>query len=61
MYSKILELVNETLIIKDNTIKAQEKELQSLRRKIENIEKYIEYYSQPTDELNDGDYTSYIK
>lgn len=48
-YLKVIESLGELLLNKDEKIKINEYEIKSLKKKIETIEKYMDYYSQPNE------------
>lgn len=55
-FLKVIESFGELLLNKDKTIKFNEFEIKALKKKIERMEQYIEYYSQPTEEITEVDY-----
>lgn len=50
-YLKVLEGFGELLTNKDQVISFNEFEIKNLRKKIEQLEKEIEFYNQPEDEI----------
>lgn len=45
-YLKVIEALGELLLNKDETIKFQKYEIEALKKKVEQIEQYINYYSE---------------
>lgn len=45
-YLKVIEALGELLLEKDKTIKLNTYEIEALKKKISNIEQYIDYYSE---------------
>lgn len=46
-YMKVIEAFGEMLLEKDKTIKLNTYEIEALKKKIERIEQYIDFYQQP--------------
>lgn len=46
-HMKVIEALGELLLNKDQTIKMNTYEIEALKKKIERIEQYIDYYQQP--------------
>lgn len=55
-YMKVIESIGELLMEKDKTIKFNEYEIKSLKKKLERIEQYMDYYVQPTENPTNEDY-----
>lgn len=51
-YMKVIESIGELLIQKDKTIKMSEYEIKALKKKIERIEQYIDYYQTKENETS---------
>lgn len=60
-YMKVIETFGEILLNKDKTIKFKDYEIKTLKKKIERIEQYMEYYQQPTEEVTEEDYKKVLK
>ncbi len=46
-YLKIIEALGELLLEKDKKIKFNAIEIEALKKKVERVEQYIDYYQQP--------------
>ena len=51
IYLKVVESLGELLTNKDQVIKFNEYEIKSLKNKVARLEKEIEFYEQPEDEI----------
>lgn len=59
-YLKVLEGLGELLLNRDDKIQFNEFEIKSLKKKIEAIEKHLDFYINPTETTNE-DYKKMIK
>lgn len=55
-YMKVIESIGELLIEKDRKLSISEYEIKSLNKKLERIEQYLDYYTQPSDDLTEEEY-----
>ncbi len=60
-HMKIIECLGELLLNKDKKIKFNQYEIDALKKKIERIEQYIEFYQQPTEDITEEDYKEALK
>ena len=58
-YMRVIEAIGELLFKKDNQIQLNEFEIKSLKKKIETIEQYINFYAE--DNVTEEDYKKTIK